>query len=226
MFIETCAGGGGRFDLGMLYYGPQIWASDNTEPCERAHIQYSLSYAYNPSAASGHVTRNNSFAGVDRSMDFRYLVSSVGSYGYELDITQLSQEEEELIKGFNDRHRAIKDIVAKGDLYRIISPIDDNTWFAYMQVAKDKSKAVFTFLQLNPRHIAESCIVRMKGLNPDYQYSINGSQVDYNGAYLMNAGIRLNDLICPHGIVDTDGSFGFSKGGSGSGLQLVLTRSK
>lgn len=193
VFFETCSGGGGRFDLGMLYYSPQIWTSDNTDPYSRVAIQYGCSYAYPMSALSCHFTEGKFTSGRPSSYAFRYKVASFGSYGYELDLTKYSEEDLETFKGYSLQYRADEQFVLEGDLYRLISPAD-NVFCAYMRVLKDKSRAQLTFLELNATGFVESTVLKLKGLAADKAYRNESTGEIFYGETLMNVGIRINNL--------------------------------
>ncbi|MBQ7373496.1 MAG: alpha-galactosidase [Clostridia bacterium] len=192
--FETCCGGGGRFDLGMLYYSPQIWTSDNTDPYARVFIQNGTSVAYPVSTLSCHFTRGDCTSGRESTYEFRYNVASFGSYGYELDLSEYSSEDKKMFKGYSEKYREIEDLNLKGDLYRIISP-ESGSFCAYMKVSKQKDKAYLTFLELNATGFVESTTLRLKGLDPDKQYKNEESGVVLYGSTLMNVGIRIGDLF-------------------------------
>ena len=193
VLFETCCGGGGRFDLGMLYYSPQIWTSDNTDPYARTFIQYGSSYAYPVSALSCHFTRGDCTSGRESTYDFRYHVAAFGSYGYELDLSEYSAEDKAKFKEYSQRYREDEDLNLLGDLYRLISP-DSGSFCAYIKVAKDKKKAQLTFLELNATGFVESTTLRLKGLAPDKAYRNEETGEVLYGATLMNVGIRIGDL--------------------------------
>lgn len=194
VLFETCAGGGGRFDLGMLYYSPQIWTSDNTDPYARAYIQYGTSYAYPMSALSCHFTEGECTSGRPSSYDFRYKVASFGAYGYELDLSKYSDEDKAVFKAYSKQYRQNEDLTLEGDLYRLISP-EGNAFCAYMKVAKDKSKAQLTFLELNATGFYETMVLRLKGLAPNVAYKNEETGEILYGETLMCVGIRIGNLF-------------------------------
>ncbi len=208
MMIEGCAGGGGRFDLGILFYSPQIWVSDNTDPCGRLYIQNGATYGYPTSAISCHVTHNRGAGAVDSSLKFRYIVSCLGPYGYELDITKLTKEERATLNEYTQSYRKIAQFALNCDFYRVIDIAEDK-YSAYMQVSKDKSKALFTFIQLNAKAFYENIWVRLKGLDENAIYVEEGSGKRYSGSALMYAGLRLPDLF---------------RLGNGNGFHLQFTK--
>ena len=194
VMFETCSGGGGRFDLGMLYYSPQIWTSDNTDPYARAYIQYGTSVAYPTSCISCHFTRGEFTSGRKSSYAFRYRVAEFGSYGYELNLSEFSAEDKAIFKGYSAEYRNDEDLNLDGDLYRLISPERDK-YCAYIKVSKDKTKAKFTFLELNATGLCETLTLRLKGLDPSRAYKNGETGEILYGSTLMNVGIRIGDLF-------------------------------
>ena len=193
VLFETCSGGGGRFDLGMLFYSPQIWTSDNTDPYARVYIQYGASYAYPVSAASCHFTRGECTTGRESTYDFRYRVAKFGSYGYELDLSEYSAEDKAAFKRYSEDYRKDEDLNLSGDLYRLISPRSDH-FCAYIKVSKDKNKAQLTFLELHASGFVETTTLKMKGLDPNKAYRIEETGQILHGSTLMNVGLRIGDL--------------------------------
>lgn len=99
LLIEGCSGGGGRFDAGMLYYTPQIWCSDNTDAIERVKIQYGTSFAYQSCTVGSHVSAvPNHQTGRTTELATRAAVAMAGSFGYELDLNLLTEEEKEQVR--------------------------------------------------------------------------------------------------------------------------------
>ena len=194
VLFETCSGGGGRFDLGMLFYSPQIWTSDNTDPYARAYIQYGTSYAYPMSAMSCHFSEGKCTSGRPSTYEFRYNVAAFGPYGYELDLSKYSAEDKAIFKDYSARYRKDEDLTLKGDLYRLISPETDK-FCAYIKVSKDKKKAQLTFLEINATGLIESMVLRLKGLAPEKAYKNESTGEVLYGATLMNVGIRVGDLF-------------------------------
>lgn len=194
VLFETCSGGGGRFDLGMLYYSPQIWTSDNTDPYARAYIQYGTSLAYPTSCISCHFTKGEFTSGRESTYEFRYRVAEFGSYGYELDLGKYSAEDKSLFKGYSEEYRKDETLNLDGDLYRLISPESDK-YCAYIKVSKDKTKAKLTFLEINATGLYETLVLRLNGLDPDLAYKNETTGEVLYGATLMNVGIRIGDLF-------------------------------
>ena len=194
VFFESCSGGGGRFDLGMLFYSPQVWTSDNTDPYARVFIQYGTSYAYPMSALSCHFTRGDCTSGRESTYEFRYNVASMGTYGYELDLSEYSAEDKAEFKKYSQLYRENEALTLQGDLYRLISP-ENSSFCAYVKVSKDKNKAQLTFLEINATGFVESMTLRLQGLANDKAYKNEETGEIYYGATLMNVGIRIGDLF-------------------------------
>ena len=192
ILLENCSGGGGRFDPGMLYYSPQIWASDNTDAIERLKIQHGTSLCYPASTIGAHVSDCPNHA-VGRTTPFktRGHVAMLGTFGYELDVTKIPLEDREAIPGQIEEYKKYNSLIRDGDHYRIGNVFEDNTWDAWMFVAKDKSEAVFTFVQVLGRPNYKSRRIKLKGLEPDFQYKNSETGLTQSGSALMNAGINM-----------------------------------
>ena len=191
ILLENCAGGGGRFDPGMLYYSPQIWTSDNTDPIERLAIQFGTSLCYPASAMGAHV----SFC-PRTGFDVKGDVALWGTFGYELDPTRLTDEDKALIKEQIADYHKYYDLIRYGDLYRLISPWDGQRRVAWEIVSPDRTKALLT--SVSTRYVTmERYFLRLRGLDPDknYKNSYNG-QIN-SGAFLMYSGINLT--LTPNG---------------------------
>ena len=187
ILFESCAGGGGRFDAGMLYYMPQAWASDNTDPIERLTIQFGTTMCYPASSMGAHVSA------CDRTgIETKAAVAMAGTFGYELDPKEMSEEDKEKVKEQVKNYHRYYNVIHFGDLYRIIAPTDDEFKCAWEYVAKDKSEALLTVVIKN-RAPHDFLLVKMKGLDPEKMYRDETDGEIYSGALLMNAGINLTD---------------------------------
>lgn len=187
ILFESCAGGGGRFDAGMLYYMPQAWASDNTDPIERLTIQFGTTMCYPASSMGAHVSA------CDRTgIETKAAVAMAGTFGYELDPKEMSEEDKEKVKEQVKNYHRYYNVIHFGDLYRIIAPTDDEFKCAWEYVAKDKSEALLTVIIKN-RAPHDFLLIKMKGLDPEKMYRDETDGEIYSGALLMNAGINLTD---------------------------------
>ena len=194
VLFETCSGGGGRFDLGMLYYSPQIWTSDNTDPYARSYIQYGTSMAYPLSAISCHFTVGECTTGRPSTYNFRYHVAAMGTYGYELDLSKYSAEDKAKFLEYSTKIKQNEDLTLAGDLYRLIDPETDK-FCAYVKVSKDKNKAQVTFLEINATGLYETIVLRLKGLAHEKAYKNETTGEILYGSTLMNVGVRIGDLF-------------------------------
>ena len=172
VLFEGCAGGGGRFDAGMLYYTPQIWCSDNTDAVNRLTIQYSTSFGYPVSGMGAHVSAvPNHQTGRVTPLSTRAAVAMAGTFGYELDVTKLTEaEKEEVRRQIADFH-ANYDLIQYGDYYRLTSPGDGCTaWeFAAPDGTEAMICAVSTQIEANPIPTH----VRVGGLRDEGLYQVD-----------------------------------------------------
>lgn len=184
ILFEGCASGGGRYDLGELFYTPQIWCSDETDPVQRLFIQYSTSYAYPLVSMGTHISKNP-------IMDYasKGEIALFGTYGLELDPTKLSEKEKEEIRKTMDAYRRLSPLIAEGDLYRLRNPYHDNS-FCLLVINKAKSQGVFLYVNLLKEN-ARYRYVKLRGLKKDTQYTLSGYERSLSGEYLMNVGINL-----------------------------------
>ena len=196
LLIEGCSGGGGRFDAGMLYYCPQIWTSDCSDAIERLKIQYGTSLVY-PSAAMGaHVSDvPNHQTGRVSPFDTRGVVALAGTFGYELDLNKMSEEERAAIRSQVEMYHKYNHIVAGGDLYRLTDPFAKLYYCAWMQVTKDKSEFIVSYVQVRQIPHDPQFSVRLRGLDPKKSYRRSDTDEVYSGEVLMKVGFMLPLLI-------------------------------
>lgn len=194
LLIEGCASGGGRFDAGMLYYEPQIWCSDNSDPSERIYIQYNTSFAYPLSTVSAHISPSPNHAnGRATPLKARATVAMTGSFGYELDVGALSNEEKQEIKAQTEFYKNHYELFSKGEYYRLNDPYKDN-FAAWQYVSPDKKKAFVGALRKLAHNNSLPFIVKLRGLDASlfYRVIINGEEYEkpLSGSALMYAGLR------------------------------------
>jgi len=190
VLFEGCSGGGGRYDLGMLYYHPQIWLSDDTDPIERLKIQYGSSFAYPIGSAGAHVSASPNHQTMRRTpFETRATVAMAGTFGYELDLNKISEEEQEMVKSQVRDYLKYYELVHEGDYYRLTSPYDSNRVCAWQTVSKDKSfgllSAVVQSLEANESNI----YVYPRGLDETAVYEIAGAK--RTGRVWMNGGFLI-----------------------------------
>lgn len=194
LLLEGCSGGGGRFDAAMLYYSPQIWCSDNTDAVNRLTIQYGTSFFYPISSVGSHVSICPNHQ-TGRTVPFRTRgdVALAGSFGYELDLGKISDEEKEQVKEQIAQFHACYDLTHEGDYYRLTT-LDNDDCMAWAFVAKDKSKAMLTLVKTQSEGNPVPTHIRMKGLDCNKRYKCilkNDTSVINSGAVFVNAGITI-----------------------------------
>ena len=195
LLLENCSGGGARFDAGMLYYSPQIWCSDDTDAIERLTIQEGTALIYPLSAMGAHVSDcPNHAVGRVTPFETRGYVALAGTFGYELDVTKIPEEDRRMIPKQVAMYHKYNDLVRTGDYYRIASYRENRMYDCYMVVAKDKSEALVTFVQVMGRANSHSRRILLKGLCPDKKYRIEGEDRTYLGSTLMQAGILVGNM--------------------------------
>ncbi len=190
LLLENCSAGGARFDPGMLYYSPQIWCSDDTDAIERLQIQEGTALVYPLSTMGAHVSAcPNHIVGRDTPFETRGNVAMRGTFGYELDITCLSQEEKELVKKqIADYHR-YHELIAEGDYYRLCS-FPNTGEDCFMTVSKDRARALVSYVRVLAGPNEAGRFLRLKGLDPERKYEVKGKI--YTGNLLMNGGIKID----------------------------------
>ena len=187
--FQGCASGGGRFDLGTLFYFPEIWTSDENDPVQRLFIQYGTSFAYPPCVMGAHINDNPVTCYRTKAE-----IALFGSYGFELDPRKMSAEEVAEVNAVTAIYKKFHDdVVLDGDLYRLISPFDGKA-FAIDMVDKQKSKALFLFVNLLKKPRARR-FVRLRGLNPWANYVNSLDNKVYSGDYYMKVGVNLSDVL-------------------------------
>lgn len=187
LLLENCSSGGARFDPGMLYFSPQIWCSDNMDPMERLMITEGTALIYPLSTIGSHVCKSpNDITGRETPFETRALVSMLGNFGYELDITRLPEEERKMIPCQIALYKKVAPLIREGDYYHIASFRENHIYDCTEIVSKDKTKAVMLFVQVLSEANVRGRIIRLQGLDADKVYEIEGRR--YHGDTLMNAG--------------------------------------
>ncbi len=195
LLLEGCSGGGGRFDAGMLYYAPQIWCSDNTDAIERLRIHYGTSFGYPMSSVSAHVSVcPNHQNGRVTPFKTRGICAMQGSFGYELDLSKLSEEDKAEARRQITVYNENWELFQSGSYYRLNSPMENHDYTAWSYVSKDQRKAslsvIYTDLHGNPKPVR----VKLKGLKKDASYDVDGTV--YTGTALMRGGLLIPKPSC------------------------------
>ncbi len=194
ILFESCSGGGGRFDPGMLYYMPQTWTSDDTDAVERLKIQYGTSLVYPVSSMGAHVSAvPNHQVHRETSLKMRGDVAMAGNFGYELDITKMPRYELDEVRDQVSSYKEIRELVQFGDFYRLLSPFEGNDT-AWIFVSKDKREAVFFYYKIQARAHEPFKSVRLAGLDENLEYELLDAGVAFGGDELMHIGLNIPEL--------------------------------
>ena len=198
--IESCSGGGGRVDLGILGLTDEVWPSDNTDPFDRLRIQDGFTYAYTPGVMMAWVTDSPSWAN-DRktSLTYRFLSSMQGSLGVGANLNHWTPDDFATAKKLVEAYKGIRETVQHGSLYRLISPRDGSEQSVTESVSLNKRQGVlFAFLHSSqmgypfPR-------VFLRGLDPEREYSVTSiagalakdTPAAASGSYWMSHGVDI-----------------------------------
>jgi len=190
VLFEGCSGGGGRFDAGMLYYCPQIWCSDDTDAIERTKIQYGTSFFYPISTVGSHVSAvPNHQTGRVTPLETRAVTAMAGSFGYELDPTELTEKERSQVREQIKRFRKYRDLIHSGSYYRLTDPMQENNAI-WSFVSQDRARVLVQGVQLHPVPNMNRKAYKLRGLDPEAQYKLPDGRT-YTGGALMNGGLLL-----------------------------------
>ena len=179
----------------MLYYSPQIWCSDDTDAIERLKIQEGTMLLYPLSTIGAHVSDcPNHALGRSTPFETRGNVALAGTFGYELDITKIPEEDRQQIPAQTAMYHKYNDLIRRGDYWRIASYLENGSYDCYMVASKDKKEALITYVQVLSRPNFHSRRVRLKGLSPENRYRIEETGEVLGGDVLMQAGMLIAPL--------------------------------
>ncbi len=193
VLFESCASGGGRFDPGLLYYAPQGWASDNSDAVERMKIQYGTSMCYPISSIGSHVSvvpNHQMFR--NTPLHTRANVAYFGTFGYELDLNKLTEEEVEEVKGQIAFMKEYRSLLQFGSFYRLKSPFEGNE-MVWMAVSEDQKTAVVGWYRILNVVNDRFTRVKLQGLREDFCYENSRDGSRHYGDELMNLGLVTSD---------------------------------
>ncbi|MEN8078303.1 alpha-galactosidase [Clostridioides difficile] len=194
ILFESCSGGGGRFDGGMLYYMPQTWTSDDTDAIERLKIQEGTSLVYPTSTMGSHVSAiPNHQVNRMTPLNTRGVVAMAGSFGYELDITKMTEEEKQEVKSQVEFYKNIRSTVQFGDLYRLKSSFDSNE-AAWMNLSKDGKNAVVSYVKKYAEPNVIPRRLKVKALDKNSLYEVVETGEIFGGDELMYIGLEIGEL--------------------------------
>ncbi len=191
ILFESCSGGGGRYDPGMLYYMPQTWTSDNSDAVSRLKIQYGTSLVYPLSSMGAHVSAvPNHQVHRNTSLRTRGHAAMSGNFGYELDLTAFSEQEKEEVREQVKLYKEIRHLVQFGDFYRLRNPFEGNE-AAWTIVSEDRSEAVLYYFRILSEANEPIRWLRTMGLDPEGDYKCLEDGKIYGGDRLMYAGLAV-----------------------------------
>ena len=194
LLIEGCSGGGGRFDAGMMYYTPQIWCSDNTDAIDRLRIQYGTSFGYPVSVVGSHVSAvPNHQTGRKTPLHTRGVVAMSGTFGYELNLMKLSEEEKQEIREQIAEYKSYAPILQNGLYYRLSNPTTEEicAWEFVHTDEKEQSKVLLNIVMQVIHGNMTVNYVKLQGLEETAVYREEKSGKRYTGAALMYGGMPL-----------------------------------
>ena len=201
ILFEGCASGGNRFDLGILSYFPQIWASDDTDAVVRSEIQTGYSYGYPMSTVTAHVSDCPNHQTLRRTpIETRFNVASFGVLGYECNLCDMSKDDLEAVRAQISMYKQWREVMQFGRFYRgstmndsrscdgddlgaagisAIEPLPGNE-ISWTVVSPDKSKAVSMTMQILTHANAQWCVLKPLGLDPDIKYHLEGRDLKFD----------------------------------------------
>lgn len=188
---EGCSGGGGRFDMGMLYYTPQIWCSDNTDAIDRVYIQYGTSFGYPLTAMGSHVSAvPNHQTGRVTDLGTRGVAAMTGAFGYELDLRKLTDVEKNQVREQVARYKQVAPLLYDGRYYRLSNPFQEE-FGAWIVVDREKKTALLSVVLLERHGNMPVIYVKLQGLSSDAKYREQDTGRVFSGAALMAYGMPI-----------------------------------
>ncbi|WP_317572984.1 alpha-galactosidase [Segatella copri] len=201
--IQCCASGGGRANWGMLRGFDEFWVSDNTDAMQRIYMQYGTSYFFPAIAMASHISAvPNHTVFRTTSLKYRIDVAMSGRLGMEIQPKNMTDEEKALCRKAISEYKEIRPVVQFGDLYRLVSPYDNQGLSSIMYVSEAKNKAVFYWWKLANFYNVHLPRVKMAGLDENKMYKVKELDVidnkpldcegkSYSGKYLMEHGLEM-----------------------------------
>ena len=201
--IQCCASGGGRANWGMLRGFDEFWVSDNTDAMQRIYMQYGTSYFFPAIAMASHISAvPNHTVFRTTSLKYRIDVAMSGRLGMEIQPKNMTDEEKALCRKAISEYKEIRPVVQFGDLYRLVSPYDNQGLSSIMYVSEAKDKAVFYWWKLANFYNVHLPRVKMAGLDENKMYKVKELDVidnrpldcegkSYSGKYLMEHGLEM-----------------------------------
>jgi alpha-galactosidase len=198
--LESCSGGGGRVDLGILQYADEVWPSDNTDPFDRLTQQDGFTYAYTPQVMMAWVTDSPHWLNKrTTSLEYRMLSSMQGSLGIGANIAKWNDEEAATAKRLIAAYHQVQRTIVQGNLYRLISPRNGSEFSATQTMNREKSQSVvFAFIH-STQEGRTFPHLKLQGLDPAANYALTpiegktapGVPTTASGAWWMNHGLDM-----------------------------------
>ncbi len=186
ILFESCSGGGGRFDPGLLAYMPQVWTSDNTDAIARLSIQFGTSLIYPAIAMGSHVSAvPNHQVGRVTTLQTRGYVAMMGNLGYELDLRRLGEEDRATIRQQIAFYQQWRDVICFGDLYRLKHPSKQQD-AAFLYVSEKRDRAIVTYIQIMARANPALKRLRLQGLATNETYSVTLHGTEQTGVFALS----------------------------------------
>ena len=208
LLIEGCAGGGGRFDAGMLYYCPQIWCSDNTDALARLDIQNGTSYGYPACTMGSHVSASpNHQTGRTMPLATRGITAMAGAFGYELNPGNLTDEEKAAVREQIAMYHRFERLIRQGDYFRLTE--DTRPYTGWEFVSPDRREALVSIVITELEANSGFPYLKLQGLDPEKLYTaeccggalfgadgpLTGAQGPFSGAALMYGGYVFDVML-------------------------------
>jgi len=214
VLFENCAGGGGRFDAGMLYYTPQIWCSDDSDAIERLAIQLGTAVGYPVATMGAHVSAcPNQQTGRTTPFGTRAIVAMSGAFGYELDPACLSEDEKRRMRELAGRYHRFCDLIHRGRYYRLTGIDSREDFVAWAFVDGGGSRALVNLVVKRTHANTHGIHLKLRGLDPCGRYRLTEMIVEgcerpdgarlggtdvmdrtFTGESLMYAGLTLRPM--------------------------------
>ncbi len=189
VLFEGCAGGGGRFDLGILSYHPQIWSSDNMDGLDRMLIQYGTTFGYPPIAQGSHVSSSpNHITKRESPLKWRAHLAMSANFGLELDVSEWSKAERKEMAGYIALYKEIRETVQFGNFHRLESPYGTERCSWMFTSPGLREALLFVFQVKPPQEPSAVKPIRLRGLDPNQYYEILGKKLFFTGKKLMEKG--------------------------------------
>ena len=173
VLFEGCAGGGGRFDAGILYYFPQIWGSDDTDAVARLSIQRGYSFGYPPECVGSHISDvPNEQTGRTVPLSLRALTAMSGTFGLELDPARLSEQETEELQRYIGIFRRYAGLIRTGIYSRLRPERERDSLFVWEIRAEDASEVLVFAADIDPQANAKAVTLYLRGLQEQAVYRL------------------------------------------------------